>query len=153
MIREAISVNMPNSNPEQPQPTSRLSPSERRNRKNRALKSIYRYVVMSAGMGFIPAPLYSQVAVSGVLVAMLTELCQEFDVKISNQKTKAAVASVLGGAHSGWIAYYSTKHIDRFVPGISVVAGIVARPIAAGTITYAIGRLFLHHLETGAWKS
>jgi len=106
---------------------------------------------MSTGTGFVSMPLVSQIAISRFLVSMVTGLCHDFDAKVSNHMIKTAQASILGGAHSGWIAHYSTKHIYKFVPSISYAASIVARPIAAGAITYAIGRLFLHHLETGAW--
>jgi len=153
MIAEAVATKLPQSNTGETQPVTRSPAEKRRERKNRALKSIYKYVVMSTGMGFVPAPLVSQIAVSGVLVSMVTELCHEFDAPVSNHVIKTTLASILGGAHSGWIAHYSTKHIYRFVPSVSYAASIVARPIAAGAITYAIGRLFLRHLETGAWDS
>lgn len=151
MIAESVTTKLPESNAEEIQSVARLSAEKRRERKNRALKSIHKYVVMSTGMGFAPAPLVSKIAVSGILVSMVTELCHEFDAKVSNHIIKTALASILGGAHSGWIAHYSTKRIYTFVPSIGYAANIVARPIAAGAITYAIGRLFLRHLESGAW--
>lgn len=153
MIAEAAAAKLHQSNAEEIQPVKRLPAEMRGERKNRALKTIYKYVVMSTGMGFVPAPLVSQIAISGVLVSMVTELCHEFDAKVSNHMIKTALASILGGAHSGWIAHYSTKQIYRFVPSISYVPSIVARPIAAGAVTYAIGRLFLRHLEAGAWDA
>ena len=152
MMAEAVGKKSTKSNAEAIQPVARLSAEKRRARKSRALKSIHKYVVMSTGMGFVPAPLVSQIAISGILVSMVTELCHEFDAKVSNHMIKAALASILGGAHTGWIAHYSTKRIYRFVPSIGYAANIVARPIAAGAITYAIGRLFLRHLESGAWR-
>jgi uncharacterized protein (DUF697 family) len=125
--------------------------SQEKTRKNRAMKIVNKYVLISGGIGFIPAPFFDQIAIAGTLAKMLSDLCHVYDTKLSDQKIKAAVAAVLGGAHSDWITYYLTNYISKFVPSVNVVAGIVTRPLISGAITYAIGRLFVHHLESGAW--
>jgi uncharacterized protein (DUF697 family) len=132
-----------------------VSPSQPANqraaRQNRAMKIVNKYVLLSGGVGLIPAPFFDQVAIAGLLAKMLSELCQVYQTKWSEHKIKTAVASVLGGAHSDWITYYITNYLNKLAPGINVVGGIVTRPIIAGAITYTIGKLFVHHLNSGAW--
>ncbi len=151
MIEDTTVAHMPNSNTTEAHSGLELSPAERKQRTKRSLSTIHKYVVMSSGMGFVPVPLVSQVAVSGILVWMLAELCGEYGTRVSDHKIKVGVASVLGGAHSGWISNYTAVHIDRLVPGLSYMAGQVIRPLTAGVITYTIGRMFLRELESGNW--
>jgi uncharacterized protein (DUF697 family) len=117
-------------------------------RKNRAMKTVNTYVLLSGGVGFIPAPLFDQVAIAGLSAKMLSDLCQIYNVKLSDHKIKAIVVSVLGGAHSDWITYPVTFHLSKFIPGIS----LITRPVISGTIIYTIGRLFVHHFESRAWR-
>jgi uncharacterized protein (DUF697 family) len=125
-----------------------LSQSEGATRKNRAIKTVKTYVLLSGGVGFIPMPLFDQVAIAGLSAKMLSDLCQIYNVKFSEHKIKAIVASVLGGAHSEWITGSVVFHFSRFIPGIS----LITKPVISGTIIYAIGRLFVHHFESRAWR-
>jgi uncharacterized protein (DUF697 family) len=122
-------------------------PETKAARRKRAMKTVKIYVAVSGGIGFIPAPLFDQVVIAGVCAKMLNDLCQIYDVKFSEHKIKAIVMSVLGGAHSDWITYPITSYLG-FIPGVN----IIARPVVSGTIIYAIGRLFIHHLNSGAWR-
>jgi len=116
--------------------------------KKQALKTVNTYVLLSGGVGFIPAPLFDQVAIAGLSAKMLSDLCQIYQVKLSDHKIKVIVASVLGGGHSDWITYPVTIHLSRFIPGIN----LITRPLISGAIIYTIGQLFIHHFESKAWR-
>jgi len=116
--------------------------------KNRAMKTVKTYVLLSGGIGFIPAPLFDQVAIAGLSVKMLNDLCQIYNVKLSNHKSKVIVISLLGGAHSELITYPVTLYLSKFIPGIS----LITRPVISGAIIYTIGKLFVHHFESRAWR-
>jgi len=146
MTESTLAVSMPN--PEERQ--SDLSQGTIK-RKDHALKIVNKYVLVSGGIGLIPAPFFGQVAIAALLAKMLNDLCQVYNTKLSEHKSKAIVASVLGGAHSDWITYYLTNFFNKIVPTMNMVGGVVVRPLISGTITYAIGRLFIHHFESGAW--
>jgi len=133
----------------EPQNTQKLVPQSR---KNQALKTVNNYVLISGGVGFIPLPLFDQVAIAGILGKMLHDLCKIYHVKLSEHAIKAIVASVLGGAHSDWITYPVTQSLVRLAPGLNLVGSLLARPLVSGAITYTIGRLFIHHFESGAWR-
>lgn len=124
---------------------------ERRQRKERALRIVNRYVLLAGGVGLVPLHFLGQVAVAGLLGKMLHDLCRLYGTRLADQKTKAIIAAVLGGAHSDWIASYVAKYSDKAFPGTLTLGLAFARPLAAGAIAYAIGLLFVHHLDTGAW--
>lgn len=119
--------------------------------RKRALKIVNRYTLLSAGTGLIPTPLVYQIAVGGLLGKMLYDISELYGTSLTKQKNKAIIASVLGGAHSEWITVYLGKNIRKVLPGMVAIGNTIAKPLVAASITYAIGRLFVEHFDTGAW--
>jgi uncharacterized protein (DUF697 family) len=119
-----------------------LSREQREARHERAMGIVKKYIWTSGGVSLVPVPFFDQVAVAGVLAKMLSDLGQLYGVEWSDQKIKATVASVLGGGHVQWITY---------APILNLVGAMFTRPFIAGGIAYGIGKLFVHHFETGAW--
>lgn len=135
-----------------PPATSRpKSLRERQLRKDHALKTVDRYLLLAGAVALIPAPFFGQVAIGGLLARMLHDLCELYGAKLADQKVKGVIAAVLGGAHSGWISSYLAQYVDKAFPGTLAIATTVTRPVVAVSVTYAIGMLFVHHLDTGAW--
>jgi len=124
---------------------------QRKQLRKRALKIVNNYTLLSGGVGLIPNPFFYQVAVGGLLGKMLYDLGELYGTSLTKQKNKAIIASVLGGAHSEWITVYLGDNIEKILPGMSVISNTIARPVVAAGITYAIGRLFVKHFDSGAW--
>ncbi len=123
---------------------------QRKQLRKRALKIVNNYTLLSGGMGLIPNPFY-QVAVGGLLGKMLYDLSELYGTSLTKQKNKAIIAAVLGGAHSEWITAYLGNNIEKILPDMAAIGNTIARPVVAVGITYAIGRLFVKHFESGAW--
>ncbi|MGR8942246.1 MAG: YcjF family protein [Gammaproteobacteria bacterium] len=119
--------------------------------RRRALNIVNRYTLLSGGIGLIPSPLLYQAAVGGLVGKMLYDLSKLYGTSMTEQKNKAMIASVLGGAHSEWITSYLGNTVKKVLPGVSAVGTTVVRPVVAAGITYAIGKLFIKHFESGAW--
>ena len=119
--------------------------------RKRALKIVNFYTLLSGGIGLIPTPFIYQAAVGGLLSKMLYDLSELYGTSLTKQKNKAIIAAVLGGAHSEWITRYLGSNIEKVLPGMTAIGNTMARPVVAVGITYAIGRLFVHHFDTGAW--
>ena len=124
---------------------------QRKELRKRALKIVNYYTLLSSGLGLIPTPFYYQLAVGGLLSKMLYDLSRLYGTSLTRQKNKAIIASVLGGAHSEWITVYLGQNIEKVLPGMAAIGNTFARPVVAGGITYAIGRLFVKHFDSGAW--
>jgi uncharacterized protein (DUF697 family) len=119
--------------------------------RKRALKIVNHYSLLSVGMGLIPTPFLYQIAVGGLLSKMLYDLSELYGTSLTKQKNKAIIASVLGGAHSEWITVYLGDNVEKVLPGMVAIGNTIARPVVAASITFAIGRLFVKHFDTGAW--
>ncbi len=137
------SVSMSDSNQDKSAPCEPQTSS----REKEAMRIVKKHVLFSGGIGLIPAPFFDQIAIAGVLAKMLNDLCKLYGLKFTDHKIKAIVASALGGAHSGWITYY----LGKLAPGINAVGNFVTRPIISAAITFAIGKLFVFHFESGSW--
>ncbi|GAB4366035.1 MAG: hypothetical protein ACPW60_10760 [Methylohalobius sp. ZOD2] len=131
---------------------SELPKSKRLSAKGiNAQRVINKYSFMASGIGFVPSPILGQIAVGGILVKLLQDLCRIYGISLSDHKIKVIVASVLGGAHSEWIGYYLMKYIKNYSPALVPAGSYFLRPAISGLIVYYIGKLFLGHLESGAW--
>lgn len=137
-----------------------LNPDKLPRRKKRsentlkARRTILKYTVIAGGIGFLPAPgLAGQVAVGGLLVNLLDDLCRIYGISFSDQQNKILIAAILGGAHYDWISRYLMKFISAYRPVLHTPGVLVLRPAVSGMLVYYIGRLFLVHLESGVWHT
>jgi len=117
----------------------------------KAQRVINKYTVIASGIGFIPVPFAGQVAVGGLLVKLLKDLCKIYGLSFSDHQIKIIVTAILGGAHYDWISYYLMKYIKGYTPVLNSAGSLLLRPAISGLLVYYIGKLFLGHLESGAW--
>ncbi|GAB4257249.1 MAG: hypothetical protein Kow0065_06460 [Methylomicrobium sp.] len=129
-----------------------LSKKRKRTLKSlKARKLIGRYTLIAGGVGLIPSPLAGQFAVGGLLVKLMSELCDIYGIRFSDHQIKNTIMAILGGAHYDWISHYLIKYVRGYTPIPSSTASFVLRPAVSGLLVYYIGKLFLLHLESGAW--
>jgi uncharacterized protein (DUF697 family) len=117
----------------------------------KAQQVINKYTVLASGIGFIPFPFAGQVAVGGLLVKLLNDLCRIYGLSFSDHQIKIIIAVILGGSHYDWISRYLMKYIKGYMPVLNSAGSLLLRPAISGLLVYYIGKLFLVHLESGAW--
>jgi uncharacterized protein (DUF697 family) len=115
-------------------------------RKLKVDMTISKHVASALGFGFIPVPLVDFVAVTGVQLDMVYRLCRIYEVDFSTQAVRAVIASLVGAGLP--LQPLLTSGI-KMIPGIGTAAGFFAAPALAGATTYAVGRVFTEHFETG----
>ncbi len=113
---------------------------------------IMRNIYWASGMGLVPVPFFDLVAVTGFQVKMVRDLTNLYDIPFSKNVVKSIVGSLIGGAGSlGLSNMFVGSFIGSFlrgIPGGNIVTGI-SLPIMAGATTYAVGKVFLMHFESG----
>lgn len=118
----------------------------------KAQRVMARYAIMAGGLGLIPmVRLAGQIAVGGLLLKLLNDLCRIYGVSFSDQQAKILIAGILGGAHYGWISRYLIRFAKGASPVGSFSGALLLRPAVSGALVYYIGKLFLVHLESGVW--
>ena len=134
-------------------PTASASPGEGaaatpEERRELATKLVDRFAVWSGVAGLIPLPVVDLVAVGGFQIQMLRRISQIYDVQFSENRGKALIASLAGTmipATSGMGAASALKTM----PFLGMVASAFVMPALSAGFTYAIGKTFIQHFESG----
>lgn len=116
------------------------------------MRTIYTYMAICGGTGLVPLPQMDQVLVGGLLARMIQELGAIYHVRLSDHRAKLIVSAVLGGAHTRWISHYVLGYVDAYLPDLQGSARLLTRPVVSAATAYAVGMLFFHHFDQGAWR-
>jgi uncharacterized protein (DUF697 family) len=111
-------------------------------------KTISKHVAASVGAGFIPVPILDFAAVTAVQTDMVYRLCKLYGVDFSKEAARTAIVALIGASVPGLQARFFASGL-KLIPGVGTVVGMLATPTISGAATYAVGRVFVQHLETG----
>jgi uncharacterized protein (DUF697 family) len=108
--------------------------------------TISKHVTAALGFGFIPVPFVDFVAITGTQIDMVYRLSRIYEVDFSTQAARGVIASLLGGGVALQPALVSGM---KLIPVIGGAASFFAAPTLAAATTYAVGKVFVQHFETG----
>jgi len=111
-------------------------------------KLVDRFAIWSGVAGLVPIPVVDVLAVGGLQLQMLRRLSQIYGVEFSQNRGKALIAALAGcmiPATSGMGAASALKA----VPVINILAAGFIMPVLSAGATYAIGKAFVQHFESG----
>ncbi|GAB6040671.1 YcjF family protein [Endothiovibrio diazotrophicus] len=106
------------------------------------------HVIASMAIGLVPLPLFDVVALVGVQVKMVHALCNEYGVPFRENLGRSLIASLIGGMLPT-ATTASLASIIKILPGFGTLAGGASMAILGGALSYAVGKVFIHHFERG----
>lgn len=109
-------------------------------RQDRAGQIVKRQTWISAGVGMLPFPILDGVAVTSVQLWMLRDLCRLYNVPFSREWAKESILSLVGGF---------APSVLKAIPGVGAIAGALTGPALSAGSTYALGKVFIQHFESG----
>ncbi len=119
----------------------------------KAKEIVKNYMYWTMGAGLIPYPLVDLAAVIGIQIKMTKDLAELYEVPFRENAVKSIVGSLLGGVTSSSIAFGSigllAASLVKMVPFIGTAPGLVTVPLISGAVTYAVGKVFIMHFDTG----
>ena len=119
------------------------------NNKTQEAQDIVQTSVYNAmGAGIVPIPLFDFIAVTGVQLDMLRRLSNHYEVEFMQSKGKNILGALVDGGFSSSLAPVLASMI-KVVPFVGSTLGAVSMPIIAGATTYAVGKVFIQHFESG----
>lgn len=118
-------------------------------RLSEAKKIVRNNMYMAMGIGVVPYPLVDIAGIAAFQAKAIKELSSLYDVPFNDHKIKNILASLISGVTAPWLGGVLFSSVVKFLPGLGTFMGIVKVPIAAGAVTYAIGRVFVQHFEAG----
>ena len=105
---------------------------------------IRQHVIWSVGAGLVPVPLVDFLAVTGIQVDLIHQLCTLYGVRFDESTGKVWVGALTGGA----VARIGASAL-KALPGIGTLLGGLTMSIASGASSYAVGQVVVNHLEAG----
>ncbi len=105
-------------------------------------------MIASVGAGLIPFPVVDVVALTAIQLDTVRALSKIYDVKFIKDAGKTAITSLTGGifpvAAAPWLG-----SVVKTVPVVGQLMGAISMPVLAGASTYAVGKVFIQHFESG----
>ena len=117
-------------------------------REMEANEIVGNHVWMAAGAGLIPVPILDLVAISGLQIRMLKNLADHYDIAFSNHVGKSVISAVIGGLLPT-AAAEGSRSLIKAIPVVGGYLGAISQPIVAGATTFAVGKVFIQHFESG----
>ncbi len=98
--------------------------------------------------GLIPLPGVDPAAISGVQLKMVHSLSKLYGLPFSRDAAKSVIGALVGGGGAVVLSAPMGSMI-KAVPVVGQIAGTLTQPALAAATTYALGKVFIQHFETG----
>ena len=108
-----------------------------------------KYAAFAFGGGVIPFPMMDIAAVAGVQLKLLSELAKLYDVEFVDNWGKSSLAALVGGAMPHILAVGTVGSLIKAIPLVGSAIGFAAVPLLAAASTFAVGKVFIQHFESG----
>jgi uncharacterized protein (DUF697 family) len=109
---------------------------------------IRKYAYGSLAVGLIPVPIIDLVALTGLQLKLIKDLSLFYGVSFSKEKTTNILASLAGAS----VPLGLTRGVCsmlKIVPFVGYAATALAMSAISGASTYAVGKMFVRHFESG----
>ena len=95
----------------------------------------------------IPVPFLDSVGVTGVQIKMIFDLCKIYDVPCEKNSTYAIGSGLMAAIVAGGLAQGIKKLMLSSAPTVGPVISLASEPAIFFAATFALGRVFIQHLE------
>lgn len=126
-----------------------LTPAERLDKADALVRT---YAKWAAAGGLVPVPMLDFAAVAAVQLRMLEKLSELYGVTFRENLGKELIATLVATAMPYNVAAGTAIGLSsfiRFVPVVGQIFGLAILPAFAGASTFALGRVFIKHFESG----
>ncbi len=131
--------------PASPEPLPRTAVASR---EAEALALVDSFLPWSAGAGILPLPGVDMALIIGVQLRMLAKLAELYGVPFKEQAAKSLVATLMASLVQNTVLG-SLAYAFKFTPVLGPLLGIAGLPAVAAAGTFALGKVFITHLEAG----
>lgn len=124
------------------------SPLKHQHRLREANSIVRNRMIASVGAGFLPFPVIDLAALTALQLDTVRALSKLYAVSFSKNLGKTAISSLTGAlfpvATSPWIG-----SAVKTIPLFGQLMGAMTMPVVSGASTYALGKVFIQHFESG----
>jgi uncharacterized protein (DUF697 family) len=113
-----------------------------------AMHIVRRHMPWAAGAGLVPLPGVDLASIATVQLHMMTALATHYGVAFNRDAAKSVAATLMATVLERSLAG-GMGSLIKLLPGVGTVAGLLVLPGMAAAATYAMGRVFVMHFESG----
>ncbi len=117
-------------------------------RLTKAHETVKNYTIGAITVGFIPMPLVDMAALTALQLKMLHSVAKCYDIPFKKTLVKSILGSLVGGSAAVTIAM-PIGSLFKAVPVIGQTSGLMSTSTIGAASTYAIGKVFIAHFESG----
>lgn len=118
-------------------------------RHAQAQKIVERHRVYAAMGGLLPLPVVNVAGVTTILLRMVKQLSDLYEVPFKRERTRSIIVALMGGTVPTGLAAAAASTLVFIVPGAGL-AGLAVSSLSAAALTRGIGLIFVDHFESGA---
>jgi uncharacterized protein (DUF697 family) len=131
-------------------PASDLADLSPEARLQHAEKIVKRDMYWSMGVGSVPVPIIDLLGVGGFQLRMIKDLSHLYGVKFSEHAARNIISALVGSVGARVLTVATVGSVIKSLPGVGAfISGVLAMPLISGAATYALGRVFVQHFESG----
>lgn len=123
--------------------------SDGTSRTERAEVKVKKHMMASLTVGLVPLPVVDIAALGALQLHMLAQVSKLYEVDFSKELGRSAIASLLGGGTTVLASTTSVRHVLKLITVNTWLVSAVSTGMFAGASTYAIGRVFIQHFDSG----
>jgi len=119
--------------------------ADNENQTNADADRILRNHTIAAGAGIlVPVPLLNIGVLTAIQLRMLKRLAKAYEVEFVEQRANALIGTLAS------VSLRASAHgLLSIVPGIGRSLALLGAPLFPAAATYALGRVFIKHFESG----
>jgi uncharacterized protein (DUF697 family) len=114
-----------------------------------AQQIVKRYMLWAAGAALVPFPIADMIAITGVELKMLADISKVYEIPFEKSRVQAVVGSLIGYVLPHTFSVGLIGGLLKMIPGVGLLVGVPSFAIFAAAYTWALGRVFITHFESG----
>lgn len=117
--------------------------------QDEALAIVNRNMYWSMGIGLIPVPWIDWIGIAGFQIRMLKQLADLYEIPFSQNRVRNVLVPLIGGLGSVFLGNWLSRSFLKSIPIVNGIIGVTSTSLSAGALSYAIGKVFIQHFESG----
>lgn len=111
-----------------------------------AERMVRRFMLAALPLGIVPGPLLDLTLLGALQLKMLHSLAKHYGIPFSHEAARSAIATLISSSGTISISLIAARFA---FPVIGRLANLVSLTLFSGASTYALGRVFIQHFESG----
>jgi len=103
----------------------------------------------SAAASLVPVPYVDLAALAAVQAKLVFDMCELYEQPTTKEAVNGTVSVLLGTLVPAGASKVAAVSLVKFIPVYGTVIGVVSMAAFGAAATYAIGRIFVRHFESG----